>query len=637
MKTILLTLTLVLSSFTFAQAPTNGMIAYFEFENSLASSTSSDVFVNTGNNNATFVAGMHGQGVSFNGGTRLQIAALSELVSAYNNSFTISWWEYRPNPTPNLETYSVRMGQNVGYKYVGTSNCSGNIYYDRYQLDITTSTNNSYCVTTNTHNSGGNAGVWKHHVITKGNNILKYYLNGVLSFVGAGGRTLDTTGLSASTTNAFELGYGATATTNMIGTIDDLALYKRELSAGEVAILYQPGSLGVPSTTAVGDTSVSPSSQEIYYSVYGSGYPTTTTKVYYGTTNPPNTSSSFVVGPNATSEVIYNKLKTTITGLTPGVLYYYRIEAVNTAGSNFSTAPTYSFVAGGSNTPVVHFPFDGSATSIDNNYTLTPLSTAPSYTTDRNGAANKAVYLNNQKLSASIPGLPSTNSPRTVSFWAKQATYTNHDIYGWGTYTNNNAFVGMLYGNTYINYGGGSNGYAVNSTISIADNKWHHYAVVYDAGGVLSFYEDGIFQISGNVSLSTLGTVLYIGAAANNSGLGANQNNIYLDDFQVYNTALTSQGVNGLYLAQKSNSTLASQNFYSKSLNVILYPNPASDNFTIGMKNEVKSVEIYSLEGQKVLTSKTKNVSIANLPKGIYLVKIQDVDNAVSTQKLIKK
>ena len=55
------------------------------------------------------------------------------------------------------------------------------------------------------------------------------------------------------------------------------------------------------------------------------------------------------------------------------------------------------------------------------------------------------------------------------------------------------------------------------------------------------------------------------------------------------------------------------------------------------MKNEVKSVEIYSLEGQKVLTSKTKNVSIANLPKGIYLVKIQDVDNAVSTQKLIKK
>lgn len=622
-----------MSSFSFAQAPTNGMIAYFEFENSLASSTSSDVFVNTGIDNATFVTGMHGQGVSFNGSTRLQIAALSELVSAYNNSFTISWWEYRPNPTPNLETYSVRMGQNVGYKYIGTSNCSGNTYYDRYQIDITTASNTSYCVTVNTHNSGGNAGVWKHHVITKGNNILKYYMNGVLAFVGASGRILDSTGLSASTTNAFELGYGIADTINMIGTIDDLALYKRELSAGEVAILYQPGGFFVPPTTAVGDTSVSPSSQEIYYSVYGSGYPTTTTKVYYGTTNPPNTSSSFVVGPNATSEVIYNNLKTTITGLTPGVLYYYRIEAVNTVGSNFSIAPTYSFVAGGSYTPIVHFPFDGNTTSIDNIYTLTPLSTAPSYEADRKSEANKAIYLNNQKLSVLVSGLPTTNSPRTVSFWAKQATFTNHDIYGWGTYTNNYAFGGMLFGNIYSNYGGPS-GFSVNSTISIADNKWHHYAVVYDAGGVLSFYEDGIFQISGNVSLSTLGTTLYIGGVSSNNLTGANGNDIYLDDFQVYNSALTSQGVNGLFLSQNA-SALSSQNFNTNNLKATIYPNPASDNFTIEMDNDVELVEIYSLQGQKIITSKSKNINVAHLSKGIYLVKIQDIDNAIATQKLI--
>jgi hypothetical protein len=632
MKKIILFLAVVCSLNANAQAPTSSLVAYFEFENSLVSSTSSDIFANTGNNNATFVLGKHGQGVSFDGNTKLQIAALSESVIAYSNSFTISWWEFRPNPTPNLETYSVRLGQNVGFKYIGTSNCSGTAYYDRYQIDITTATNTSYCVTTNTHISGGNGGVWKHHAITKLNNVLKYYLNGVLSFVGTGGKVLDSTGLSASTTNAFELGYGATSTTNMIGTIDDLAIYKRELSAGEIAALYQPGGLGVPSTTAVGDNSVSPSSQKLYYSVYGSGYPTTTTKVYYGTTNPPTTASSFVVGPNATSEVIYNKLNTTITGLTPGVLYYYRVEAVNTAGSNFSTAPTYSFVAGGSNSPIVHFPFDGNSTSVDNTYTLSPLSTAPSYVSNRNIEANKAVHLNNQKLSVLIPGLPTTNSPRTVSYWAKQVVYTNHDIYGWGTYSNNYAFGGMLYGNTYVNYGGPS-GYAVNSTISIADNKWHHYAIVYD-GTTLYFYEDGILQIFGNLNLSTLGTTLYIGAASNNSGLGANQNNIYLDDFQVYNQWFTAQGVYGLYLSQ-SQTVLNSQNFQTKKLKAAIYPNPTTDNFTIEMENEVKSVEIYSLQGQKVLTTTNKNVNVSNLSRGIYLVRIQDVDNAVATQKLI--
>ena len=608
------------------------MVAYFEFENSLASSTSSDVFVNTGNNNATFVPAAHGQGVSFNGGTRLQIAALSESVVAYSNSFTISWWEFRPTTTPELNTYSVRLGQNVGLQYIGNSTCPTTTYSDRYQIGITTATNNSYCVTTNTHSSGGNGGVWKHHTISKLNNVLKYYLNGVLAFVGASGRTLDSAGLSALTTNAFELGYGATVTTNMIGTIDDLAIYKRELSVGEVATLYQSGNgLGLPSTINVGDISISPSSQKIFYSVYGSGL-NTTTKVYYGTTNPPNTGSSFVVGPSATNAVLHQKLNATITGLTPGVIYYYRVEAVNTEGSNLSTQTAQFFVAGGSNTPVVHFPFDGNATSIDNTYTLSPISTAPSYATNRNNETNKAVYLNNKKLSVLIPGLPTTNSPRTVSYWAKQATSTNHDIYGWGTYTSNNAFGGMLYGNTYVNFGGPS-GYAVNASISISDNKWHHYAIVYDSF-MLYFYEDGILQMSGNLSLNTQGNTLYIGAASNSSGLGANQNNIYLDDFQVYNQWLTAQGVYGLYLSQ-SQIVLNSQSFQTKNLKATIYPNPASNNFTIQIENEVKLVEIYSLQGQKVLTSNTKNVNVSSLSKGMYLVRIEDENNAVATQKLV--
>jgi len=66
-----------------------------------------------------------------------------------------------------------------------------------------------------------------------------------------------------------------------------------------------------------------------------------------------------------------------------------------------------------------------------------------------------------------------------------------------------------------------------------------------------------------------------------------------------------------------------------------LYPNPTSDNFTIEMDSNIKSVEIYSLQGQKVLTSTTKNINVSNLSKGIYLVQIEDENNAVATQKLI--
>ena len=68
-----------------------------------------------------------------------------------------------------------------------------------------------------------------------------------------------------------------------------------------------------------------------------------------------------------------------------------------------------------------------------------------------------------------------------------------------------------------------------------------------------------------------------------------------------------------------------------------LYPNPASDNFTIEMDSNIKFVEIYSLQGQKILTSTTKNINISNLSKGIYLVQIEDENNNRSTQKLIVK
>ena len=55
------------------------------------------------------------------------------------------------------------------------------------------------------------------------------------------------------------------------------------------------------------------------------------------------------------------------------------------------------------------------------------------------------------------------------------------------------------------------------------------------------------------------------------------------------------------------------------------------------MENEVKSIEIYSIQGQKVLTASSKEINVSNLSKGMYLVRIEDQNNAIATQKLIVK
>jgi hypothetical protein len=49
-----------------------------------------------------------------------------------------------------------------------------------------------------------------------------------------------------------------------------------------------------------------------------------------------------------------------------------------------------------------------------------------------------------------------------------------------------------------------------------------------------------------------------------------------------------------------------------------------------------KSVEIYSLQGQKVLSSNQKQVYVSTLSKGIYMMRVEDEDGAVATQKLVK-
>ena len=77
--------------------------------------------------------------------------------------------------------------------------------------------------------------------------------------------------------------------------------------------------------------------------------------------------------------------------------------------------------------------------------------------------------------------------------------------------------------------------------------------------------------------------------------------------------------------------------------NLIIYPNPASEELTI-VSNElqVKSIEIYDVMGRKALTSPVSfpspetTLNLAHLPTGVYFLKIQ-TENGVVVRKVVKK
>jgi len=78
----------------------------------------------------------------------------------------------------------------------------------------------------------------------------------------------------------------------------------------------------------------------------------------------------------------------------------------------------------------------------------------------------------------------------------------------------------------------------------------------------------------------------------------------------------------------------------NNSITVAVYPNPATDSFTIDSIDEISSVRIYNVLGQEVLNVAPNNTSatidISALRSGIYLTQVST--NAGSkTTKLIKK
>lgn len=68
-------------------------------------------------------------------------------------------------------------------------------------------------------------------------------------------------------------------------------------------------------------------------------------------------------------------------------------------------------------------------------------------------------------------------------------------------------------------------------------------------------------------------------------------------------------------------------------------PNPTNNSFSIQSDDAIKSVRIYDTTGKQVSSfeHKKESIDISNLPAGIYFVEVENVENKVFTEKIIKK
>lgn len=349
----------------------------------------------------------------------------------------------------------------------------------------------------------------------------------------------------------------------------------------------------------------------------------TTSIVKYGLSNA--SLSSQVAGFSATGTAT-TPATVSISGLTPSTVYYYQIEATNSLGTSVSAIGTFTTNAAIIPQQIAQYNFDNSYSNITG--TAPFGTTSGSFVTDRNGNPNSALNIAQTGAGATIPNLPYGANPRTVSIWVKMNSINPgfNFIYNYG---NSSGYNGSYFSNSTIYHF--ASGSSHSNAGVIAANQWVHLVFSYD-GAQSRIYRDGVLLSASVKTWNTINNSNTFQLGLTESGAEGYFNGA-VDDLKIYNYAISDADAMSLY----TNNSLSSESFGTNKIEASIYPNPTSDHFTIATDNELKMIEIYSLQGQKVMTSTAKNVNVSNLSKGMYLVRIEDENNAVSTQKLIVK
>ncbi|MDG1476789.1 MAG: T9SS type A sorting domain-containing protein [Vicingaceae bacterium] len=96
----------------------------------------------------------------------------------------------------------------------------------------------------------------------------------------------------------------------------------------------------------------------------------------------------------------------------------------------------------------------------------------------------------------------------------------------------------------------------------------------------------------------------------------------------------------GLY---KNGSTSPCDTNYSvgiekKDINneIKIYPNPSKTKFQIITNTQIKSIDLFNIDGRKILTTKNNEIDIEKLSKGIYILKVH-LQNGTQIRKIIKE
>ena len=174
-------------------------------------------------------------------------------------------------------------------------------------------------------------------------------------------------------------------------------------------------------------------------------------------------------------------------------------------------------------------------------------------TTDRFGSTNSAYSVNgtNQYLIQSTPSFTFADTDDfTISVWVSKAN-TNAGVCLMNGSGASGNFIWLLQGGaTTMSFGTNKQSQAwINISAPFNVSTWEHHVLVYQAG-LMTYYKDNVVQGTNNfthTNTSSTNLPLYVGR-----GIGGSYFNGSIDDFGVWDRALTTCEINDLYNASNT-------------------------------------------------------------------------------------
>ena len=330
------------------------------------------------------------------------------------------------------------------------------------------------------------------------------------------------------------------------------------------------------------------------------------------------------------------------------------ITIVLALSSKSVMAQVPSYVA--TNGLVGYWPFNGNANDESGNGN-NGTNNGATLTSDRFGNSNSAFYFSssacNTRIDANI-NTSSIQSGLTISLWINKSgdgclSPRVFEFYSGSGGPTDAFMIWPNNGNTSFGSITSTNTFVSSSFTPEPNGIWFNLIYTND-GSNGRFYKNGIlFQTIPSSGMVTLNGNLAIGRM-NHPAFDAFNGKI--DDFGIWNRALTQEEIVGLYNAQAAGCETLVINSGPLSFNppvyqstVTIYPNPANDQITIDCGNLANvagwSIKIVNAIGQEVFTG-AMNTPQYVVPlnswsgQGLYFVKIYDAsNNLVNTKKII--